>query len=292
MKEVKDWTDPFQVGRFLAENALMEDRALEDAATSALGPKGSLPVTCMVNAREELTVAGVPFAALVYEILPGQTRITQLVSEGTCVSAGSNIAMVEGNASNLLRGERVFLNILGRLCGIATLASQYVSRCRGTGVEILDTRKTTPCMRALEKYAVRTGGGTNHRYSLADMAMLKDNHLAVSGGAEELGPVVERLHRMKVPVEIEVDSLSQLELVLPLKPRRILLDNMSTDELERAVDLAGGWKVYLEASGGITLETIREVALTGVHGISSGALTHSVRCSDIGFDWSYNGSKE
>ena len=292
MKAVNDWTDPLQAGYFLAENALLEDRALEDTATSALGPAGEQLVTCMVNAREELTVAGIPLAAIVYEILPGDTLVTALASEGDRVSPDTDIARISGTASQVLRGERVFLNILGRLCGIATLTSRFVSECAGTGVEILDTRKTTPCMRALEKYAVRMGGGTNHRFSLADMAMLKDNHLAVSGGAGSLGQVMARLRRLAVPVEIEVDSLSQLELILPLKPDRILLDNMTLKDMRTAVDITRGLNVYLEASGGISLETVGQVALTGVDGISAGALTHSVKCSDIGFDWSYNGGNE
>ena len=292
MKAVNDWTDPLQAGYFLAENALLEDRALEDTATAALGPAGEQLVTCMVNAREELTVAGIPLAAIVYEILSGDTLVTVLASEGDKVSPGTDIARISGTASQVLRGERVFLNILGRLCGIATLTSRFVSECAGTGVEILDTRKTTPCIRALEKYAVRMGGGTNHRFSLADMAMLKDNHLAVSGGAGSLGQVMARLRRLAVPVEIEVDSLSQLELILPLKPDRILLDNMTLKDMRTAVDITRGLNVYLEASGGISLETVGQVALTGVDGISAGALTHSVKCSDIGFDWSYNGGNE
>ena len=292
MKAVNDWTDPLQAGYFLAENALLEDRALEDTATAALGPAGEQLVTCMVNAREELTVAGIPLAAIVYEILSGDTLVTALASEGDRVSPDTDIARISGTASQVLRGERVFLNILGRLCGIATLTSRFVSECAGTGVEILDTRKTTPCMRALEKYAVRMGGGTNHRFSLADMAMLKDNHLAVSGGAGSLGQVMARLRRLAVPVEIEVDSLSQLELILPLKPDRILLDNMTLKDMRTAVDITRGLNVYLEASGGISLETVGQVALTGVDGISAGALTHSVKCSDIGFDWSYNGGNE
>jgi len=292
MNTVNDWTDPLQAGYFLAENALLEDRALEDTATAALGPAGEQLVTCMVNAREELTVAGIPLAAIVYEILSGDTLVTALASEGDRVSPDTDIARISGTASQVLRGERVFLNILGRLCGIATLTSRFVSECAGTGVEILDTRKTTPCIRALEKYAVRMGGGTNHRFSLADMAMLKDNHLAVSGGAGSLGQVMARLRRLAVPVEIEVDSLSQLELILPLKPDRILLDNMTLKDMRTAVDITRGLNVYLEASGGISLETVGQVALTGVDGISAGALTHSVKCSDIGFDWSYNGGNE
>lgn len=284
-----DWTDPFQAGSFLIENALCEDRAGEDAATGALGECGDLEVTCSVNAREELVTAGIPFAALVYEILPGDAAVTPLSPEGALATPGTCMARISGKASTVLRGERVFLNLLSRLCGIATLTSRFVSECSGTGVEILDTRKTTPCMRALEKYAVRMGGGVNHRFSLADMAMLKDNHLAVSGGAGRLAPVMERLRRLEIPIEVEVDTIDQLKLILPLGPDRILLDNMSADELETAVRTAADSGIYLEASGGVSLQTVRRIALTGVNGISAGALTHSACSADIGFDWKYNG---
>lgn len=284
-----DWTDPMEVGRLLARTALLEDRAMEDAASGALGPSGELPVTCMVNAREEMVVAGVPMASLVFEELPWDTAVVPLVAEGERVAPGTDIARIQGSASAVLRGERVFLNILGRMCGIATITSLYVDICRGTGVEVLDTRKTTPGMRALEKYAVRTGGGINHRYSLADMAMLKDNHLAIAGGVESLRPVMERLRDSGVPVEIEVDTLAQLEVVLPLGPDRILLDNMSLEELRRAVEISRGTGIYLEASGGIDSTTVGAVAKTGVQGISAGALTHSVRCADIGLDWVRHG---
>jgi len=208
------------------------------------------------------------------------------------VAGDTALALIKGTASEVLRGERVFLNILGRLCGIATLTSRFVSECSGTAAEILDTRKTTPCMRALEKYAVRMGGGTNHRFSLADMAMLKDNHLAAAGGADRLGPLMKKLRLMKVPVEIEVDNLIQLEQILPLKPERILLDNMSLEELVKAVKMAERSGIYLEASGRVSLGTVRSIALTGVNGISAGSLTHSAGCSDISFDWQFNGSAQ
>lgn len=284
-----DYTDPMEAGRLLARTALLEDRAMEDAASGALGPSGELAVTCMVNAREEMVVAGVPMASLVFEELPWDTAVVPLVSEGERVPRGTDIARIEGTASAVLRGERVFLNILGRMCGVATITALYVDLCRGTGVEVLDTRKTTPGMRALEKYAVRTGGGINHRFSLADMAMLKDNHLATAGGVESLLPVMERLRHTDIPVEIEVDTLAQLEVVLPLGPDRILLDNMSIEELGRAVEISRGTGIYLEASGGIDSTTVGAVAKTGVNGISAGALTHSVRCADIGLDWGRHG---
>lgn len=282
-----DWTDPFAVAEVLVTNALQEDEALSDAASGALGAKGDMPVSCHVNCRENIVAAGIDLAALVFSILPGDVQVKRLVSDGDSLQSGDTLAVIAGPASSVLRGERVFLNILGRLCGIAGATAEFVSVCAGTGVEILDTRKTTPGMRALEKYAVRMGGGVNHRFSLADMAMLKDNHLAASGGVAKLVPVMERLRQTGVPVEIEVDNLEQFKVVLPLSPRRILLDNMSPDELEEAVQMAAGTGIYLEASGGIKLETVREVALTGVNGISVGMLTHSVKSSDIGLDWHY-----
>ena len=202
------------------------------------------------------------------------------------------MASIHGPAASVLRGERVFLNILSRLCGIASTTFEFVSLCAGCEVEILDTRKTTPGMRALEKYAVRMGGGVNHRSSLADMAMLKDNHLAAIGGVGNLAPVMDRLRNMHIPIEVEVDSLQQFRTVLPYSPDRILLDNMSLEELEEAVSITGDSGIYLEASGGITLATVRAVAETGVDGISVGMLTHSVRSSDVGLDWHYGLNKE
>ncbi len=287
-----DWTDPFAVASVLIENALIEDRALDDAASKALKNHGDQYVICDVNPRENIVVAGIDLAALVFSMLPGEVRVERLIEEGQSVVAGERIAEIHGPAGYILRGERIFLNILGRLCGIASTTCELVSACAGCGAEILDTRKTTPGMRALEKYAVRMGGGVNHRFSLRDMAMLKDNHIAAVGGVDNLAPVVGRLREMGVPVEIEVDSLEQLKTVVPLLPDRILLDNMSFENLREAVLFTRGSGIYLEASGGITLETVRAVAETGVDGISVGMLTHSVKSSDIGLDWHYKFRKE
>jgi len=287
-----DWTDPFAVAELLIRNALIEDEALGDMASQALQEHGDLPVVCDVNPRENLVVAGVDLASLVFSMLPGEVQVERMVEEGQSVTAGERIAEIRGPAGYILRGERIFLNILGRLCGIASTASELVRACAGCGVELLDTRKTTPGMRALEKYAVRMGGGVNHRFSLADLAMLKDNHIAAVGGVGNLLPVVGRLRDAGVPVEIEVDSLEQLKAVVPLMPDRILLDNMSFEHLRKAVLFARGTGIYLEASGGITLETVRAVAETGVDGISVGMLTHSVKSSDVGLDWHYKFSEE
>jgi nicotinate-nucleotide pyrophosphorylase (carboxylating) len=282
-----DWTDPFAVAEVLIENALSEDEALNDAATGALADCALTPVVCLVNARENLVAAGIDLAAIVFSMLPGNAVVERTVEEGSRVLSGETMARINGPASSVLRGERIFLNILCRLCGIAGKTAELVSICAGTGVEILDTRKTTPGMRALEKYAVRVGGGTNHRFSLSDMAMLKDNHIAACGGVQLLLPVLERVRRLGVPIEIEVDNLSQFRTVLHFAPDRILLDNMTIEELEEAVLLAEDSGIYLEASGGITAETVRSVAETGVNGISAGMLTHSVKASDIGLDWHY-----
>ncbi|MBN2587365.1 MAG: carboxylating nicotinate-nucleotide diphosphorylase [Candidatus Fermentibacteraceae bacterium] len=290
MRSEVDWSDPVSVGEFITAMALEEDQALRDAATSSLGSSSHRESSCAVTAREELLVAGWFLLDQVFRSLAGSFGIRapvcrQYVADGKQAETGAVIGSVEGPAHILLRGERVALNLLCRLSGIATLTREFVRAVRGTGVDVIDTRKTTPCLRALEKYAVRMGGGVNHRFDLAEMAMIKDNHLAFAGGVEGLGGIMERLRAVKVPVEIEVDSLRQLEKALAEKPGRILLDNMGTEQLREAVRLSAGSGVYLEASGGVTLDNIRSIAETGVNGISSGALTHSAPSADIGFDW-------
>lgn len=290
MSREVDWTDPVSVGAFAVSCALREDRAEMDSATSSLGPFAEQRSACTVRARETLVVAGWFLLEEVFSRLAEESECeapenSQLVPEGTEAGEGEAVGIVEGPAGLILRGERVALNMMCRLSGIASLTRKYVLALKGTGVEVLDTRKTTPCLRALEKYAVRMGGGVNHRSNLAELAMIKDNHLAVAGGADRLGEMMERLRKMDVPVEIEVDDIGQLGAVLKERPRRILLDNMEPEELEAAVAVSAGSGIYLEASGGITLDNVRRVAETGVDGISSGALTHSSPWSDIGFDW-------
>ncbi len=285
-----DWTDPVSVGAFAVSSALREDRAEMDAATSSLGAFADEQSVCTLRARESLVVAGWFLLEEVFRRLAevsgcAAPRTSQLVPDGTEAGGGEAIGVIEGPAGLILRGERVALTLMCRLSGIASLTRKFVLAVEGTGAEVLDTRKTTPCLRALEKYAVRMGGGVNHRSNLAEMAMIKDNHLAVAGGADRLGEIMERLRKMDVPVEIEVDGLGQLGAVLRERPGRILLDNMEPEELEEAVAMSSGSGIYLEASGGVTLDNVRRVAETGVDGISSGALTHSSPWSDIGFDW-------
>jgi len=286
-----DWRDHLSVGAFIVRNALMEDRALEDAATGSLGPGADKQVVCSVVAREKTVVAGWFLVKQVYSILfelaedPRPVKTEVRVLDGGTADPEENLGVIRGSAGTILRGERVALNLMGRLSGIASLTARYVEEVKGTGVQILDTRKTTPCLRALEKYAVRTGGGTNHRFDLLEMAMLKDNHLAFAGGSGSLEEILRRIRHSGTPVEIEVDDLGQLADVLKQRPDRVLLDNMTPERLRKAVRMAKNSGVYLEASGGITLSSVRAVAETGVHGISSGALTHSAPCADIGFDW-------
>ncbi|NOQ21519.1 MAG: carboxylating nicotinate-nucleotide diphosphorylase [Candidatus Aegiribacteria sp.] len=288
--EKVDWSDPVSVGSFIVRNALAEDRVMDDVTTSSLGVPADDKSACAVSAREELITAGWFLVEQVFSelsILAGRSipRIQNIIPDGSTAFEGDRIGCLQGSANLLLRGERVALNLLCHLSGIATLTAKYVEVVKGTGVEILDTRKTTPCLRALEKYAVRAGGGVNHRFNLAELAMVKDNHTAVAGGSGKLHSVILRIKEKGIPVEIEVDSIDQLKEVLDEKPDRILLDNMKPDALAAAVRVASGSGIYLEASGGITLKNLREVAGTGVDGISSGALTHSASSADIGFDW-------
>jgi nicotinate-nucleotide pyrophosphorylase (carboxylating) len=210
-------------------------------------------------------------------------RFEVLIGDRADAEAGAVLARVEGDARALLSAERVALNLLGRLSGVATLTRAYVRAVQGTRARIVCTRKTTPGLRALEKYAVRCGGGVNHRFGLDDAILIKDNHVAACGG---VGPALERAraaagHLMKI--EIEVDSLDQLEQALPYRPDVIMLDNFALADLAEAVRRVGG-AVVLEASGGVTLETVGAIARTGVDAISVGALTHSAPVLDIGLD--------
>lgn len=245
----------------------------------------TLPVDATVSAhfvsRKDGVVAGIDMAiATLAEV--GVTDSTALVKDGDQVKAGTVLIKVSGNARGILLAERTALNFLGHLSGIATLTSQWVQAVSGTKTKVRDTRKTTPGMRVLEKYAVRMGGGTNHRMSLNDAALIKDNHIAAAGGVVAAFSLV----REKFPstdIEIEVDTLQQLREVLPLNPGLVLLDNMSSAQCAEAVALVAG-ATKLEASGGITIENARAYAEAGVDYIAVGALTHSAPNFDIGLD--------
>lgn len=278
-----DWRDFDAVLDRCVTDGLDEDAALRDAATEALGPLADTPAAASVVARRDLVLCGWRAVESVYLRLTG-VSVERIAPEGLRMRAGDRAGRVAGPLGSLLRGERLALNLLCRLSGIATLTRRFVEEVAETGVEILDTRKTTPGMRSLERYAVRCGGGVNHRFDLASMAMFKDNHVAAAGGPEALAEAVLRARRSGVPVEIEVDSLDQLGAVLHLDPDRILLDNMPPGEVAEAVRRAAG-RCYIEASGGVTAENAALYARTGVNGISIGALTHSAPAADLAMDW-------
>ena len=279
----------------LLEPAKAEDLGGGDV-TGELLPVG-LHARARFVAREELVFCGGVFLPAVAAAYDSGIATELSVADGQCVPAGTPLACWSGQARAMFAAERVALNFLQRLCGIATITAQYVRAVAGTEAAILDTRKTTPGWRELEKYAVRCGGGTNHRRGLYDAVLVKDNHLAALAAAGEGRPIQAIGRRLAEArprlgpdgfVEIEVDTLAQLADVLELRVDIVLLDNMAPADLRRAVAMrnAAGLRgrVALEASGGVTLETVRRIAEAGVERISVGALTHSVRAVDIGLD--------
>ncbi|RNM16722.1 carboxylating nicotinate-nucleotide diphosphorylase [Nocardioides pocheonensis] len=234
-------------------------------------------------AREDGVVAGLAIAELVFvHVLGDQVEVTDRVPDGTRVSAGDVVMRVSGPVRGLLTAERTALNFASHLSGVATATAAWVAALEGTRARVLDTRKTLPGYRALQKYAVRCGGGVNHRFGLTDMALVKDNHVVAAGGVLPAFEAVRSAYP-GLPVEVEVTDLDQLRELLDAGCDRILLDNMSTEEMAEAVRVTDG-RATLEASGGLTLERAREVAETGVDFISVGALTHSVRVFDLGLD--------
>jgi nicotinate-nucleotide pyrophosphorylase (carboxylating) len=278
--------------------ALREDLGGEPVfggdVTSLLIPPGRQGKAVFV-ARRPGVLAGLPAAALVCGIVDERLRWEALTQDGATLEAGTRLAAISGPAQSILTAERTALNFLQRLSGIATLTRRYVDAIAGLPGRIFDTRKTTPGWRLLEKYAVRFGGGSNHRMGLYDMVLIKDNHLAWALGRHvTIGDAVRsaRLNRFTnevctLPVEIEVDTLEQLDEALPAGPDMILLDNMTNDQLREAVRRrnAVAPHVLLEASGGVNLDTVRGIAETGVDRISVGALTHSAPALDIGLDY-------
>jgi nicotinate-nucleotide pyrophosphorylase (carboxylating) len=265
----------------LVRAALAEDLAGGVDVTSTATISANAELRAEFVARESGVVAGIEMAqAVLTEV--GVAGIEVLVPEGALVNAGDVLIRVSGNARAILLAERTALNFLGHLSGIATLTNKWVKAIAGTNCEVRDTRKTTPGWRELEKFAVRMGGGTNHRMSLSDAALIKDNHIAAAGGVKAAFNAV-RSEFPTAPIEIEVDTLEQLVEVLPLKPDLVLLDNMSPEQCLAAVLLVAG-QTKLEASGGITLELARSYAETGVDYLAIGALTHSAKNFDIGLD--------
>ncbi|PWJ93747.1 MULTISPECIES: carboxylating nicotinate-nucleotide diphosphorylase [Mesorhizobium] len=267
----------------LVRAALLEDLGRAgDLTTDAIVPK-DLRTTTVLSARQAGIVAGLDLAMLAFRLIDQTVEMTVHRPDGSDVAQGEIIASMSGPARAILTAERTALNFLCHLSGIATATASVVAAVRGHGARIVCTRKTTPGLRAIEKYAVRAGGGSNHRFGLDDAILIKDNHIAIAGG---IRPAIERA-RMSVghlvKIEVEVDTLAQLEVVLALAPDAVLLDNMSLDELRQAVATVAG-RAVTEASGRITLTTAPAVAATGVDLISIGWLTHSAPILDIGLD--------
>jgi nicotinate-nucleotide pyrophosphorylase (carboxylating) len=275
---------PKQASQFsaLVSSALSEDGAARDITSAAIVSADARAVANLVL-RSRAVVAGLEIAALAFHLIDRDTRFSHSVQDGELFDP-KVLARIDGSAPSLLAAERVALNFLGHLSGIATLTRTFVDRVRDLQVRICDTRKTTPGLRALERYAVRAGGGYNHRFNLSDALLIKDNHLAAAGS---LARAVE-LARATAPegavVEVECESVEQVEEALRSRADAILLDNMSLEQLRRAVTVAHG-KAILEASGGVTLANVRDVALSGVDVISVGALTHSAPSADVALDF-------
>jgi nicotinate-nucleotide pyrophosphorylase (carboxylating) len=259
--------------------ALAEDVGDGDVTSEALVPPDAR-CRAQLLLEEPGVVCGVPAAAAVFQALDPSVHVEPLVAEGAAVTAApAVVAEIEGRARALLTGERVALNLFARLCGIASLTRRFVELVDGTGTTILDTRKTTPGLRALEKYAVRCGGGANHRAGLYDAVLVKENHLRIAGG---IGRAVAALNG-RGGVEVEAETLAQVQDALDAGVSRILLDNMTPDQCVEAVALAGR-RAELEASGGISLATVRSYAESGVDFISVGALTHSARSLHVSLE--------
>ncbi|CAB4329372.1 MAG: carboxylating nicotinate-nucleotide diphosphorylase [Actinobacteria bacterium] len=269
------------IDRELITRALAEDLDGGEDITSIATVTGNEKVVADFVVRANGVIAGIEMAVAVLEEV-GLTDISKIVTDGTKVSVGQTVLTVRGDTRAILLAERTALNFLCHLSGIAAVTNTWVETIAGTSCKIRDTRKTTPGMRQLEKYAVRMGGGVNHRMSLSDAALIKDNHIAAAGGVVEAFTKV-RAKFPKSEIEIEVDNLEQLQKVLPLKPDLILLDNMSPELCAQAVKLVSG-KCKLEASGGISLQSARAFAESGVDYLAIGALTHSAPVLDIGLD--------
>lgn len=263
----------------IIERALREDIGSGDVTTDAICEPDQVG-RAVIRTKEPCVVAGVPIAQMVFETLDSQLRFASRVRDGDRLNAGQIIAELDGRLRTILTGERTALNFLQRLSGIATATARYVEAVRDFSVKILDTRKTAPGLRIFDKYAVRVGGGQNHRMGLYDGVLIKTNHIRAAGG---IAKAIERARRSApttLRIEVEVKNLKELQEALDAGADIIMLDNMSLEEMRQAVKIAHG-RALLEASGGVNLENVREIAATGVDFISVGALTHSVKAIDM-----------
>lgn len=265
--------------------ALMEDLGQNgDITTRAVIP-ASATYAARLNAREDGVVSGMQIARIAFHLVDAGLKVDTLLSDGSPCKKGDTLMTIEGSAASILSGERVALNFAGRLTGIATLTAAFAAQTNGTATRITCTRKTTPGLRIAEKQAVLHGGGYNHRFGLSDAILIKDNHIAAAGGIKAVLDAAKASVSHMMKVEIEVDTLDQLaEVIATGGADVVLLDNMDTPTLAKAVEMARG-QVVTEASGNMRLERIAEVAATGVDYISSGALTHSARTLDLGLDF-------
>ena len=271
----------FQIAPFV-EAALREDIRSGDITTNALIPNDAR-AKAQMRMRENGVLAGIEVAKCAFSLLDGDANFSQMRNDGESLKSGDVILEIEGSARAVLTAERVALNFVQRLSGIATLTSQFVAQTEGTKARIADTRKTTPGLRVLEKSAVRCGGGSNHRFALDDLILIKDNHIALCGGIEN---AIERARKHighAVKIEVECDTLAQVAQAADARADIILLDNMSAETLRQAVEIVSG-RALCEASGGVNLQTVKAIAQSGVDIISVGALTHGARSLDIGLD--------
>jgi nicotinate-nucleotide pyrophosphorylase (carboxylating) len=266
----------------LVKGALREDIGSGDITTRST-VDSSAATRGIILAKEAGVIVGLPVAREVFLQVGRKIKFVPKVRDGAKVRKGKVIAVVSGPARGILTGERVALNFLQRLSGIATLTNQFVSRA-GSRVKILDTRKTTPGLRALEKYAVRVGGGTNHRMGLYDAILIKDNHIRLARGVKKAVEGVRGRYRGKKAIEVEAKTIPQVKQAIKAGSDKILLDNMSVNTLRKAVKLCKKVKVWTEASGGVNLKNVSRIAKTGVNAISVGALTHSAKALDISLE--------
>lgn len=269
----------------MVRSALLEDLgSYGDVTTRAVIP-AETTYEARINAREDAVVSGMQIAALAFRLVDPELKVKTLIADGQPCQKGQTLMEISGKASSILSGERVALNYAGRLTGIATMTAGFVAETKGTDTRVTCTRKTTPNMRLVEKLAVLHGGGHNHRYSLSDAILIKDNHIAAAGGVRQVLEATKKNASHMMAVEIEVDRLDQLEEVLAVGGAQVaLLDNMDNDMLREAVKMVDG-RMVTEASGNVKLDRIASISSTGVDYISSGALTHSARTVDLGLDF-------
>lgn len=264
--------------------ALAEDLGLSGDITTNATIGAHVRSDALLVARKPGVVSGVALAEAAFRELDPDCSFGVNIDDGRSIVAGDTVATISGNARAVLTAERVALNFMGRMCGIATLTRRYVEATAGTKAKIVDTRKTTPGLRVFEKYAVRCGGGHNHRFGLFDAILIKDNHIVAAGGIAEAIKAARAAASHMTKIEVEVDTLEQLDVVMREKVDCVLLDNMSPQQLRAAVKTVAG-RCLTEASGGVNLDTVKEIAASGVDLISVGALTHSAPVLDLGLDF-------